>query len=113
VAARGIPLVIITDTQCYWAHQLTDNVLMLRLDPERAWHNFGAVTSLLSLLISDVTRVQGDMFERIGDVTALRQQFVGYDEPPAIARRKPGAAAKKTRGNAGNPTPGRGRRSGR
>ncbi|HEV7123245.1 MAG TPA: MurR/RpiR family transcriptional regulator [Rhodanobacter sp.] len=112
VAARGIPLVIITDTQCYWAHQLTDNVLMLRLDPERAWHNFGAVTSLLSLLISDVTRVQGDMFERIGDVTALRQQFVGYDEAPPIARRKPGSAGKKAPGNARSPARGRGRRSG-
>jgi DNA-binding MurR/RpiR family transcriptional regulator len=115
VAARGIPLVIITDTQCYWAHQLTDNVLMLRLDPERAWHNFGAVTSLLSLLISDVTRVQGDMFERIGDVAALRQQFVGYDEAPPKAKRKPGSAAKKAPGNAKtrSPATGRGRRSGR
>ena len=90
VAARGIPLVIITDSQCYWARQLTDNVLMLPLDPDRVWHNFGAVTSLLSLLISEVTRVQGDMFERIGDVTALRQQFVGYDEAPPVAKRKPG-----------------------
>ncbi|MEP7185263.1 MAG: MurR/RpiR family transcriptional regulator [Rhodanobacter sp.] len=92
VAARGIPLVIITDSQCYWARQLTDNVLMLPLDPHRAWHNFGAVTSLLSLLISEVTRVQGDMFERIGDITALRQQFVGYDEAPPVAKRKSGEA---------------------
>ena len=95
VAARGIPLVIVTDTQCYWARQLTDNVLMLPLDPDRAWHNFGAVTSLLSLLISEVTRVQGDMFERIGDVTALRQLFVGYDEAPPAAKRKPGNPAKR------------------
>ena len=89
VAARGIPLVIITDTQCYWARQLTDNVLMLPLDPDRAWHNFGAVTSLLSLLTSEVTRLQGDMFERIGDITALRQQFVGYDEAPPVSKRAP------------------------
>ena len=94
VAARDIPLVLITDTQCYWARQLTDNVLMLPLDTDRAWHNFGAVTSLLSLLISEVTRVQGDMFERIGDVTALRQQFVGYDEAPPIAKRKSGRATR-------------------
>jgi len=93
VAARGIPLVIITDTQCYWARQVTDNVLMLPLDPDRVWHNFGAVTSLLSLLISEVTRVQGDMFERIGDVTALRQQFVGYDEAPPVTKRESGKSA--------------------
>ncbi len=89
VAARGIPLIIITDTQCYWARKLTDNVLMLPPDPDRVWHNFGAVTSLLSVLISEVTRVQGDMFERIAEVTALRQQFVGYEEAPPVVKRKP------------------------
>ncbi|MEO8809585.1 MAG: MurR/RpiR family transcriptional regulator [Rhodanobacter sp.] len=97
VAARGIPLIIITDVQCYWARQLTDNVLMLPVDPDRAWHNFGAVSSLLSLLISDVTRVQGDMFERIGDIAALRQEFVGYDEAPPVGKSKPGKAAKDKR----------------
>ncbi|MDQ6647929.1 MAG: MurR/RpiR family transcriptional regulator [Pseudomonadota bacterium] len=102
VAARGIPLVIVTDTQCYWARQLTGNVLMLPLDPNRVWHNFGAVTSLLSLLTSEVTRVQGDMFERIGDVTALRQQFVGYDEAPPASKREPVKAlnGKAKRGHA-------------
>ncbi|HWU76233.1 MAG TPA: MurR/RpiR family transcriptional regulator [Rhodanobacter sp.] len=103
VAARGIPLIIITDTQCYWARQLTDNVLMLPLDSDRAWHNFGAVTSLFSLLISEVTRVQGDMFERIGDVNVLRQKFVGYDEaPPVVKQRAAGKAkggAKRTTGS--------------
>lgn len=99
VAARGIPLIIITDTQCYWAGQLTDNILMLPLDPDRSWHNFGAVTSLLSLLISEVTRVQGDMFERIGDVTALRQQFVGYDEAPPVVKRNPGNGARRKAAN--------------
>jgi DNA-binding MurR/RpiR family transcriptional regulator len=94
VASRDIPLIIITDTQCYWARQLTDNVLMLPVDPDRAWHNFGAVTSMLSLLISEVTRLQGDMFERIGDVTALRQQFVGYDEAPPATKRKSGKSTK-------------------
>lgn len=107
VAARGIPLVIITDTQCYWARQLTDNVLMLPLEPDLVWHNFGAVTSLLSLLISDVTRVQGDMFERIGDVTALRQKFVGYDETPPVAKRNSRGAAKKARGKTKSSVAGR------
>jgi DNA-binding MurR/RpiR family transcriptional regulator len=101
VAARGIPLVIITDSQCYWARQLTDNVLMLPLDADRAWHNFGAVTSLLSLLISEVTRVQGDMFERIGDVTALRQKFVGYDEAPPPAKPRSGSPASSTKKKVG------------
>ena len=88
--ARGIPLAIITDSQCYWARQLTDHVLMLPAELERPWHNFTAATSLLSLLIGAVTREQGDMFDRIGDITQLRQKLVGYVEAPAIEKRAAG-----------------------
>ncbi|MEO7066845.1 MAG: MurR/RpiR family transcriptional regulator [Rhodanobacter sp.] len=98
LAARGIPLVIITDTQCYWARQLTDNVLMLPIDPDRTWHNFSAVTSLLSFLITEITRAQGEQLERIAEITQLRQKFVGYDEAPPAAKRgvsKTGAKAVK------------------
>ena len=93
-AARGIPLVIITDSQCYWATQFTDNVLMLPVDADRPWYNFTPVTSLLSSLIAAVSREQGDMFERIGDITQLRQKLVGYVEAPPDARHAVGAGAK-------------------
>jgi DNA-binding MurR/RpiR family transcriptional regulator len=96
-AARGIPLAIITDSQCYWARQLTDHVLMLPAEMERPWHNFTAVVSLLSLLIGAVTRAQGDMFERIGDITQLRQKLVGYVEAPAADKRRAEAPAKGRR----------------
>jgi DNA-binding MurR/RpiR family transcriptional regulator len=96
-AARGIPLAIITDSQCYWARQFTDNVVMLPVDPARVWHDFTATTSLLSLLITAVTREQGDMFERIGDITQLRQKLVGYVEAPVAEKRESGAATKGRR----------------
>ena len=96
-AARGIPLAIITDSQCYWARQLTEHVLMLPAEMERPWHNFTAATSLLSLLIGAVTREQGDMFDRIGDITQLRQKLVGYVEAPAVEKREPAASAKGRR----------------
>ncbi|GAA0259655.1 MurR/RpiR family transcriptional regulator [Rhodanobacter caeni] len=86
VAARGIPLVIITDTQCYWARQLTPNVLMVPLRAERAWHSLGTFTALFSLLISAMTREMGDVLGRIGEITALRQKFVGYVGPSLAAR---------------------------
>ncbi len=92
--ARGIPLAIITDSQCYWARQLTDHVLMLPADMERPWHNFTAANSLLSLLIGAVSREQGDMFDRIGDITQLRQKLVGYVEAPAPKARESGASGK-------------------
>ncbi|MET0504534.1 MAG: MurR/RpiR family transcriptional regulator [Luteibacter sp.] len=95
VAQRGIPLVIITDSQCYWARQLTDHVLMLPIDDHRAWHNFSAVNSLFSLLIGAVSNEMGERFERIGDITQLRQKFVGYMEAPAASERPARAPAKK------------------
>ena len=111
-AARGIPLVIITDSQCYWARKLTEHVLMLPVDPARPWHDFTAAISLLSQLIGAVIRAQGDMFERVGDITQLRQRLVGYLEAPTLAKRpaetdgkgkaggkrKPGGTTGKRRG---------------
>jgi DNA-binding MurR/RpiR family transcriptional regulator len=94
VARRGIPLVIITDAQCYWARQLTDHVLMLPIDDHRAWHNFSAANSLFSLLIGAVSNEMGDRFERIGDITQLRQTFVGYVEAPTPAPPKTAAPSK-------------------
>jgi DNA-binding MurR/RpiR family transcriptional regulator len=86
-SARGIPLVIITDSQCYWARQLTEHVLMLPISADRPWHDFTAATSLLSQLIGAVIRAQGDMFERVGDITQLRQKLVGYVEAPTLGKR--------------------------
>ena len=83
VVERGIPLLIITDTQCYWARQLTPHVLMIPMQTGRAWHSFGTLTSLFSLLINAVIREMGDVLGRIGDITELRQKFIGYDEAPA------------------------------
>ncbi|MEW9625757.1 MurR/RpiR family transcriptional regulator [Rhodanobacter geophilus] len=99
-AARGIPLAIITDSQCYWARQLTEHVLMLPAEMERPWHNFTATTSLLSLLIGAVAREQGDMFDRIGDITQLRQKLVGYVEAPVVEKRASGVPAKGRRATA-------------
>lgn len=95
VAQRGIPLVIITDSQCYWARQLTDHVLMLPIDDHRAWHNFSAANSLFSLLIGAVSNEMDERFERIGDITQLRQKFVGYVEAPSPSDRPTRPATKK------------------
>lgn len=94
-AERGIPLVIITDAQCYWARQLTPHVLMIPMQTGRAWHSFGTLTSLFSLLINAVILEMGDVFGRIGDITALRQKFIGYAGPSLSGgESKPGKAKK-------------------
>jgi DNA-binding MurR/RpiR family transcriptional regulator len=94
VVDRGIPLLIITDTQCYWARQLTPHVLMIPVQTGRAWHSFGTLTSLFSLLINAVIRETDDILGRVGDITELRQKFIGYDGPSLSAGggSKPGKA---------------------
>lgn len=82
VAARGIPLVIITDTECYWARQLTPHVLMVPIQAERTWHSFTAFSALFSLLLGGVIRARGDIvYERIEQITAMRQRFIGFSGP--------------------------------
>ncbi|MFA6229256.1 MAG: MurR/RpiR family transcriptional regulator [Rhodanobacter sp.] len=104
VAQRGIPLVIITDAQCYWARRLTKNVLMLPIDEHRAWHNFSAANSLFSLLIGAVSNQMDDRFERIGNITQLRQELVGYVEAPLTGNRA-SKATVRSKGPAGTVTP--------
>ncbi|MGH8113977.1 MAG: MurR/RpiR family transcriptional regulator [Rhodanobacteraceae bacterium] len=94
VAARGVPLIIITDTQCYWARELTPHVLMISVRDDRPWHNFSAFTTLFSALLGGVVRELGDeVYARIQQITNLRQQFIGFSG----AARQPGRAG--TRGS--------------
>ena len=75
---------------------------MIPVPTGRAWHSFGTLTSLFSLLINAVIREMGDVLGRIGDITELRQKFVGYDGPslPGGGKGKPDKA-KKSAGRGG------------
>lgn len=83
VASRGIPLVILTDSECYWARQLTPHVLMLPIQRERAWHSFIAFSALFNVLLGAVIRARGSdaVYDRIEQITAMRQQFIGFSGP--------------------------------
>ncbi|HET7221868.1 MAG TPA: MurR/RpiR family transcriptional regulator [Rhodanobacteraceae bacterium] len=98
VAARGIPLVILTDSECYWARQLTPHVLMLPIQPERAWHSFTAFGTLFNLLLGAVVRARGDaVYERIEQITAMRQQFIGFSGSSMSPEPAAGAGATASR----------------
>lgn len=79
VAERKIPLVLITDTDCYWAREVTPHVLMV--EASEVWHSFSAVSSLFSLIVADVSRESGDVMERLSEINELRQELVGYLGP--------------------------------
>jgi DNA-binding MurR/RpiR family transcriptional regulator len=85
VVKRSIPLLLITDTDCYWARDLTRHVLMV--PAERLWHSYSAYTSLFSLLAASLIEELGDVMDRLGDINQLRQELVGYvDTKPARER---------------------------
>ncbi len=77
---RGIPLVLITDSECYWARELTPHVLMAEAD--RVWHTYSAFMSLFSLLTASIVHEVGGVMDRLGDINDLRQKLVGYIGAP-------------------------------
>jgi DNA-binding MurR/RpiR family transcriptional regulator len=102
VAARGIPLVILTDSECYWARQMTPHVLMLPIQPQRAWHSFTAFGTLFNVLLGAVIRARGSdtVYDRIEQITAMRQQFIGFSGPspsPEPAGATPSRRSRKRR----------------
>ncbi|MGH8182921.1 MAG: MurR/RpiR family transcriptional regulator [Rhodanobacteraceae bacterium] len=113
VAARGIPLVILTDSECYWARQLTPHVLMLPIQPDRAWHSFTAFGTLFNVLLGAVIRARGSdaVYERIEQITAMRQQFIGFSGPGPVGRGG-AASGKKTRNAATRTSVSKGHQSG-
>ncbi|GAB2582962.1 MurR/RpiR family transcriptional regulator [Dyella jejuensis] len=93
VAARGIPLVLITDTDCYWARELTPHVLMVRAN--WVWHSYSGLISLFSLLIASAIQQSGNVMGRIGSVNELRQKLVGYMGSSSRKDLEPSAGARK------------------
>lgn len=79
VAVRGIPMVLITDSLCYWAADLTPFALAIPPSSERAWHSVAPIMALFSLLIDSVTAELGDIYPRIEDIGELRGRFTGYE----------------------------------
>ncbi|HSU06930.1 MAG TPA: hypothetical protein VLI93_15300, partial [Acetobacteraceae bacterium] len=93
VAERGIPLVLITDTECYWARELTPHVLVVQTS--WVWHNYSSLASLFSLLTAAVIQKSGEVMTRLSEVNELRQSLVEYIGPPPGEERKRSAASKK------------------
>jgi len=85
-AARGLPMVILTDVYCHWARALTDNVLMIETD--FGIRSLSMAQLLFELLLAAVASKLKDTEPRAATVFDLRQKFVGFvgsDE----ARRRP------------------------
>lgn len=86
VVERRIPLVLITDTDCYWARELTPHALMIQAS--EVWHSYSALSSLFSLIVADVSKENSRVMERLSDINELRQELVGYIGTPQAKTRK-------------------------
>lgn len=79
-AAAGIPLIIITDTLCDWAPQLTTCILTADSDGALFWHSSVPMAALINLLINDVVGESGghDVERRLEKVSGLYEEFTGF-----------------------------------
>ena len=58
-AARGVPVVVVTDPYCPWARDLTPHILAAEVCLGHFWDVNTALGSLLNLLVDDVVRIIG------------------------------------------------------
>jgi DNA-binding MurR/RpiR family transcriptional regulator len=86
VAARGIPLVLIADIECYWARELTPHALLI--PTSEVWHSYCAMSSLFSLIVAAVSEQSDGVMERLSEINELRQQLACYIDPPRGRTRK-------------------------
>lgn len=57
---QGIDVIIVTDTFCLWAREVTDRVFSLPTSTGLFWHSTAAFTTLLNLMVDDVIQRLGD-----------------------------------------------------
>src|SRR5215211_2082143 len=79
-AARSkVDMAIVTDSVCYWAHELTENVFQIATDVDLFWDSNAPVTSFLNLLVDDVIRGLGpSVGQRIKALQELQGTFEGF-----------------------------------
>lgn len=78
--ALGIRVVLVTDTYCSWAGELTPYALQVRTDSGRFWDNNAPITSLLNLLLEDVIECLGEsVYSQLDAASEFGAAFMGFD----------------------------------
>ncbi|MGH8236702.1 MAG: MurR/RpiR family transcriptional regulator [Steroidobacteraceae bacterium] len=105
-AARGVPLVIVTDAYCKWAAKLTACALQARTDSGRFWDNNAPILSLLNLLVEDVIEQLGDaVHPQLDAASEFGSAFVGFERVPR--QRQPQRASRVEQPDAARQADGR------
>ena len=77
--AAGVPVTLITDPHCGWAHGVVDELFTVPTDFNLFWDATSAFASLSGLLVNAVFRELGPEVEaRMSRVSALHGAFIGH-----------------------------------
>ena len=77
--AAGIPVTLVTDPYCSWAHEAAQEVFAVPTDLNHFWDTTSAMSSLIGLMVNGVFRELGAGVEnRMAQVSALHGQFIGH-----------------------------------
>jgi len=79
--AAGIPVTIITDPYCYWAHDSVDEIFVVQTDFNQFWDATSAMSSLIGLIVNGVFGELGpEVEDRMTRVSALYNSFTGHTD---------------------------------
>ncbi|MBK6465807.1 MAG: MurR/RpiR family transcriptional regulator [Rhodobacter sp.] len=81
---RGIPVTLITDPYCPWAHDVADEAFVVQTDFNQFWDATSAMSSLIGLIVNGVFAELGPEVEaRMNRVSSLYNDFTGHAGDPA------------------------------
>lgn len=84
--AAGIPVTLITDPYCDWAHGLVSEVFTVQVDLGQFWDATSGFSNLSGLLVNAVFQHLGPEVEaRMTRVSNLYNEFIGHTEAPRKA----------------------------
>jgi DNA-binding MurR/RpiR family transcriptional regulator len=77
--ARGVPIILITDTYCDWGRDVATEVFAVPSDLNHFWDATTPMVSLLGLMLNAIFTVLGPEVEaRMAEVSNYYGKFVGH-----------------------------------
>jgi DNA-binding MurR/RpiR family transcriptional regulator len=87
--ARGLPIILVTDTYCDWGREVATEVFAVPSDLNHFWDATTPMVSLLGLMLNAIFTVLGPEVEtRMAEVSDYYGKFVGHTGPSRNQKKK-------------------------
>jgi DNA-binding MurR/RpiR family transcriptional regulator len=87
--ARGMPIILVTDTYCDWGREVATEVFAVPSDLNHFWDATTPMVSLLGLMLNAIFTVLGPEVEtRMAEVSDYYGKFVGHTGPSRNQKKK-------------------------